>query len=328
MGHKRVQGSFRKLPSGRWQVRYTGPDGLRYTMDTTFPTRKQADQAWSRLAADLVLGQWASPLSAAVPLEEYAAQWIAERAGLAPRTRDMYESLLRLHIAPQLGQLELRAVPPAVVRRWRDQLLRGGLGASTVAKSYRLLRSVMATAVDDELLSRNPCRLRGAATERPPERRVLDIAQVYALADAIEPRYRLVVLLAVFGSLRVGELMGLQRGDFDLNAMTVHVSRAVSEVAGSCWSSRPSRPLGCGVSPCLLGCVTRSARTWTSSPSRAGPVACSSLLTAGRCAVRSGRASGALPGRRRALTRACTCTTCATPATTWPRPPVPRPRTS
>ena len=52
------------------------------------------------------------------------------------------------------------------------------------------------------------------------------------LAEVIEPRYRLVVLLAVYGSLRWGELMGLRRSDIDLEARTLTVCRSVSEVGG------------------------------------------------------------------------------------------------
>jgi integrase len=55
---------------------------------------------------------------------------------------------------------------------------------------------------------------------------------VARLAEVIEPRYRLMVLLAVYGSLRWGELMGLQRSDLDLDLMTLTVRRSVSEVGG------------------------------------------------------------------------------------------------
>ena len=47
------------------------------------------------------------------------------------------------------------------------------------------------------------------------------------LADAIDPRYRMLVLLAVFASLRWGELMGLRKSDFDLVDGLVHVERSV-----------------------------------------------------------------------------------------------------
>ena len=71
-----------------------------------------------------------------------------------------------------------------------------------MAKAYRLLKAIMNTAVDDGMIRRNPCRIKGAGQEQSPERPVLTIRQVFALADAIEPRYRLLILLAVFGSLR------------------------------------------------------------------------------------------------------------------------------
>jgi hypothetical protein len=104
-----------------------------------------------------------------VPLKEYAAKWVAERPGLAPRTTALYEGLLRLHIEPTLGGVDLVDLTPARVRAWRTDLLEAGVGETTVAKSYRLLRSVLNTAVDDELVRRNPCRIKGAGAEKSGE---------------------------------------------------------------------------------------------------------------------------------------------------------------
>ena len=61
------------------------------------------------------------------------------------------------------------------------------------------------TAVDDGLIRRNPCRVKGAGKEVSAERPALTFEQVYALADAIQPRYRALVLLATFAGLRWGE---------------------------------------------------------------------------------------------------------------------------
>ena len=97
------------------------------------------------------------------------------------------------------------------MRRWRKDLLDSGVSAVTAAKAYRLLKAIMNTAVDDGLLRRNPCRIKGGGQEKSPERPVLTIAQVGVLADAAGPRYRALVLLAVFGSLRWGELAALRR---------------------------------------------------------------------------------------------------------------------
>lgn len=82
------------------------------------------------------------------------------------------------------------------------------------AKPYRLLHAVLATAVEDGSIRTNPCNIKGAGQHESDERSVATLKQLFALADTIQPRYRLVVLLATFTSLRYGEIMGLRRGDF------------------------------------------------------------------------------------------------------------------
>jgi hypothetical protein len=57
------------------------------------------------------------------------------------------------------------------------------------AKAYRLLRAILMTAIEeDDILPRNPCRLKGTGTEKAPERPVLNVAQVIALADLVGRR--------------------------------------------------------------------------------------------------------------------------------------------
>jgi integrase len=99
------------------------------------------------------------------------------------------------------------------------------VGEVTVAKAYRLLRAIFNTALDDGLVKRNPCRIKGADREKSPERPVLTVTQVYALADAVGLRYRTLILLAAFTSLRWAELAALTPDDVDLDAHTVRVIR-------------------------------------------------------------------------------------------------------
>lgn len=244
MGGRRTRGSLRRLPSGRWQIRYTGPDGLRRSARHTYPTKADATRALALIEADIIRGKWVDPSSSPRSLEEYASAWISERPGLSARTTELYRSLLRIHIAPTLGRLDIHGVTPAAVRSWRQQLLDNHVGATTVAKAYRLLRAVLGTAVDDELIARNPCRIKGASVERTPERPVLTIHESLALAEAIEPRYRMLVLLAVFGSLRWGELLGLTKTDVDLDEATVHVRQSVAEVGGKLVTKSPKSAAG------------------------------------------------------------------------------------
>lgn len=113
-----------------------------------------------------------------------------------PKTVRLYGYLLRAHIAPHFATVTVAGVTLARVRRWRKALLDSGVSAVTAAKAYRLLRAILNTAVDDGLIRSNPCRVKGADKETSPERPVLTVAQVYALADAIGLRYGALVQLA------------------------------------------------------------------------------------------------------------------------------------
>jgi len=75
-------------------------------------------------------------------------------------------------------------------------------------------------------------RIKGAGQEVSPERPVPSVPEVYALADAVDQRYRALVLLAVFGSLCWGELAALRRCDIDVRARTVRIARQLTEQRG------------------------------------------------------------------------------------------------
>lgn len=226
-------GSIRKLPSGRWQARYRGPDGLLRSAPKTFAYKADASKWLALTQAELLSGGWIDPEAGRVPFPVYAVAWIDERPGLRPKTVQLYRYLLRAHLLHgAFGSTTVAGITEADVRRWRADMLSAGVTPVTAAKAYRLLKAIMATAVDDGLIRRNPCRIKGASVEKSPERPVLTIGQVYALADAIGPRYRALILLACFCGLRWGELAGLQRADIDCGRKTVRIARQLCEVAG------------------------------------------------------------------------------------------------
>src|SRR5690606_38688187 len=84
--------------------------------------------------------------------------------------------------------------------------------------------------VEDKMIKSNPCQIKGGGKEESPERPTLTMEQVFTLAGAIEPRFRALVLLAAFGSLRWGELAALRRKNVDLEARVVRVVEATTEL--------------------------------------------------------------------------------------------------
>src|SRR5258708_12082785 len=73
-----------------------------------------------------------------------------------------------------------------MIREWGAKLISDGMSVSMAAKAYRLLRAVLMTAVEeDKILTRNPCRIRGAGDEDTAERPVLTVAEVFALSERV-----------------------------------------------------------------------------------------------------------------------------------------------
>ncbi|MEU6411013.1 site-specific integrase [Microbispora sp. NPDC046933] len=284
-GHRRF-GNIRKLPSGRYQIRYPGPDGQMRSGSETYERKGDAERALSLVEAQIIKGEWTDPDRGKVKLRDYAENWISQRPGLRPRTVDLYTWLLKKHITPYLGGAQLGKLSTAMIRQWRADLLGNGVSVSVAAKAYRLLRAVLMTAAEeDHIIPRNPCRIRGAGDEHAQERPVLTVAQVFDLADRVgrrpvgnvrklkngayrlrfqrhgemrthpevfrtradaeralwamgmdgradctqDRRFRALVLLAAFASLRWGEVSALRRSDLDLDAGTVRVRAAFVE---------------------------------------------------------------------------------------------------
>ena len=206
------------------------------TAEKPFKRRSDAHAMKVRLEAEALDGSVIDPRAGARTLDVYVASWLSTRLvkgrPLTPATRIGYQRLYRRNIAARLGDRQLRTLRPETVRTWHAELT-AAAGADQAAKSYRLLRAVLATAETDELIRQNPCRIRGGGQENAEERPMVPTSLVLELAEAVEPRYRCMVLLAGFAGLRTGEQLGLRRSDVDLLHGSVHVRRQAQEIAGS-----------------------------------------------------------------------------------------------
>ncbi len=114
------------------------------------------------------------------------------------------------------------------MRTWHAEIS-SRVGPTATRQAYALLRAVLSTAVVDGALPRNPCMIAGAGQASSPERPLLDITQMERIAAAMPAHLRALVLVAFWVHLRLGELVGLERGDVDLDGATLRVERQVVE---------------------------------------------------------------------------------------------------
>ena len=247
-GHRSF-GYLRKLPSGRWQASYVGPDTLRHIAPITF-SAKIDGEGWLVTERRLVeAGTWTAPAGRGVakgkpPLTfgAYATTWLADRT-LKPRTRAHYAALLDRQIMPRFADVPLRAITPHEVRAWH-----AGLGNSTPtlrAHAYGLLRTILCQAVHDGEIPLNPCHIRGAGNSRRVHKiKPATLGELEALTAAMPEQYQLMVLLASWCAMRFGELAELRRGDIDVVTGTIRIRRAVARAAGQVIVSTPKSDAG------------------------------------------------------------------------------------
>ena len=240
----------RSSPRGAtWRVRWWDPaPGGQRVMRYSRAFRSEAEARDFRLKveADERKGLSTSYGGGEQLFADFVRTWLDTRLvkgrPLAPRTRYEYEGLLRRNILPTFGSIRLRAITTTDVREWLAAVVESA-GNDQAAKSYRVLRAVLNTAVTDELIVRNPCKVRGAGQWAAPERPFVSTEIVLRLADAVvavdktkdktgSTRLRALVLLAGFAGLRPGELFALRRNDIDLVHQLVAVDESAPEVAG------------------------------------------------------------------------------------------------
>jgi integrase len=219
--------------SGRYAVRYTAPTGARLSAGRTF-ARKADAEAW---AADKrrQLDRGATRQEK-VTFAAYATTWLEGRhvAGrpIKPRTRAHYQNILDDHLVPTFGNRQLSAITPAHVRDWHATTL---VDRPTMrSHAYSLLRTIFTSAVNDELIQANPCRITGAGRAgRVHKIEPATVNEITAVTAAMPDRLQLMVLLASWCALRFGETIELRRSDIDLSNETIRIRRAAVRINGT-----------------------------------------------------------------------------------------------
>jgi integrase len=222
--------AIRRRKNGSYEAMYRDPLGRQRSR--SFRTKAQARLYLSQVETDQHSGEWIDPERAKVGFAKFAGEWLASTVHLKPSTQVSYELLLRLHILPWFGKAALGRIQRNHVQQWISELIAQGVGPGTVRNAYRVLARILQEAENDRMIARNPARRIPLPKSAKEEMRFLSADEIRSLADAIDPRFRALILMAGFTGLRWGELVGLRVEHLDLLRGTVDVRQALTE-AGS-----------------------------------------------------------------------------------------------
>lgn len=244
-------GALRKLPSGRYQASYVGPDGERHNAPQTFDTMTDARGWLARQQVEILAGEWSSVETRGAEqakrgrtdtFAEYAETWISTRTNrhgehLRPRTAEEYRRLVKGPLNTFAGS-RLSAIKSEDVRAWYSHLIAAGT-KTQAARAYELLKSILATAVIDGRIKTNPCQIRGAASASTGRKTTPPTAaELQKMIDAMPDRFRAAIVIAAWTGVRYGELTELRRKDIEVvtvgneKTIVVNVSRGVTQVTG------------------------------------------------------------------------------------------------
>jgi integrase len=185
---------------------------------------KEARAARAEIVSKLARGEQVAPSKLA--LADIAETWLETQLHLRRRTRERYETVLRLHVLPHLGRLRVGSITEDDVGALMREMRGKGLSPATIRKTVMVLGRILGHAARRGLIPVNPVA-RLERGERPaverPEMRVLERHEIGAVLDAADSTHRPLLATAIFCGLRLGELLGLTWADIDFEAGLIHV---------------------------------------------------------------------------------------------------------
>ena len=205
------------------------PPGSDRKVSKSFARRQDAKDWLTTVENSKITGSYVDPNRAKITVATWADEWLESKLDLAPKTHDRYEGIIRAHIRPKWGKLQLSDITHGEVQRWLSRLQ---VAPATVKKVHRVLSMILAYAVKDGRLAVNPAAGVSLPRVRQAEKRYLTHQQVAELAEAVGPTYRLVVQFLAYTGLRWGEMAALRVGRLDFLRRRALVAESVTPVNG------------------------------------------------------------------------------------------------
>jgi integrase len=205
--------SIKQRADGVWRARYRDAAGKEHARH--FKLKRDAQRWLDEVATSVLTGQYVDPRAGRVTFREYAEQWRTSQVH-RDQTADSYESRLRLHVYPVIGDMPLASIMPstiqALVKRMSTEAEgRAALAPSSVALIHKVVGTVFRAAVRDKKIPESPCvdiRLPKLGKTRVTP---LTLEQVEIIRDAVPAELRALIVLVAGTGLRQGEALGLTR---------------------------------------------------------------------------------------------------------------------
>ena len=218
-------GSIRQRADGRWEARYSTPEGRQKSVYGK--SEKEVTAKLRGALHDLDSGAWREPSK--ITVGEWLDIWLADyQEQNTDRTTKKYKCIVNNHIRPLLGSLKMSKVTSMHARRLMNELIRAGLSTVTVHGYMGIFKAIMQSAVEAKVIQESP--MTGIKPPKPTPKKflIVDRADIPAFIEAAkETKYPNEIIFMLYTGLRVGEIRGLRWSDVDFNAGTINVQQQI-----------------------------------------------------------------------------------------------------
>tara|TARA_B110000503_G_scaffold19161_1_gene28532 strand:- start:2805 stop:3905 length:1101 start_codon:yes stop_codon:yes gene_type:complete len=248
---------IRKLQSGKWQARYTDPEGQRRSVGT-FLTKLSAEKALREVLQQMDKGTWeltrdsfrAAETGKTLTLAQVAERYrqLGTRGGnsLSPRTLGEYERYI-VRDLKGFADDPISSITRQRVESWWIDC--GDTRPVLRQRVYSHLKSVMRYALESGYVVSNPCQLRGAGSAiSRPNKPIASKDQASQILEFAPVELKALFAIALWGGLRKGELLELRRKDLikdesgvylvSIQRAVIWLSEGVIQVKEPKWASR------------------------------------------------------------------------------------------
>lgn len=227
-------GTIRQRPDGRWEGRYTvGRDsgtGKQVQRSVYGATQKEVRQKLARITVSIDNGTYKAPhkITAAAWFREWLDTFCANK--VKPLTFQSYEGIIRNHILPAIGAMEIQAVKGVHIQRIYNTMTEAGLSGKTVKNVSAVLHKAFSVAVKQGMISGNPCEGAELPMSERHEIAPLTDNEIPAFLAAIDDSpMRNAYALCLFAGLREGECTGLSWKQVDFQRGRITISQQLQK---------------------------------------------------------------------------------------------------
>ena len=229
------EGSVCRRPDGRWQGSITiGRDDRGRLIRKYFygKTRKETSEKLNRAIEELRDNRFINK-SDNPTVEQWCHEWLwsYKRNSVKQKTFDQYETILRTHIIPDIGDIRLADLKTMHIQRIITKMDDSGLSHRTIEVMKIVMHAALKQAQRNKLVGENVCENVVLPRKQPKRIRVLNEDEQTKLIAALKDNYiGRGLLFALYTGMRRGEVLALKWSDYDKNEKTISITKALSRV--------------------------------------------------------------------------------------------------